>query len=226
MEQVVRASVPLMKREGFRKRSHTFNRSREPGAVEVINFQMGPSDPPGTYDIPWFRPKLQGHFTINLGVAFEEFWNFERTEGDAKKAFPSFLNEYDCHLRSRLGSLMGSADDLWWKLTGDVGVLGREIIELIQRFGIPWLERFGRRRAVLTAWERREKISDEPNLPLVIAVIYAHEGQAAEARALFRAHYEAPTTNLAHARWLYGQAARLGIRDLPPPDTRHKDQAP
>jgi hypothetical protein len=53
MSAVVAAVGPELRRSGFRKFRHTFNRSPETGLVHVVNFQMGPYEPPGTVT-RWF----------------------------------------------------------------------------------------------------------------------------------------------------------------------------
>src|SRR5256885_2598082 len=119
MEAVVASTTPVMKKSAFRKRRHAFNRSRENGVVAVLNFQMGSSEPPGSYEIPGFKDNLYGKFTVNLGIAFEEMWKIDNSY--ASKPFPPFVNEYECHLRLRLGTLVTSNEDVWWSLKGDVG---------------------------------------------------------------------------------------------------------
>ena len=127
MAAFVRTIHPDLKRAGFRKRRHTFNRSVEDGVVQVVNFQMGPKLPPGTEPIPRLRPDLHGLFTVNLGVAVHEAWQLERQrlEGwgpddsllppQAPGSFPAFLNDYDCQIRVRLGELTHERDT-WWSL--------------------------------------------------------------------------------------------------------------
>jgi hypothetical protein len=214
METVIAAAAPQLKTRGFRKRRHTFNRTRERGAVAVLNFQMGRSEPPRSYVIPGFRDNLYGQFTVNLGIAFEEMWSVDLSSAD--KAFPPFLNEYDCHVRLRLGTLATAQEDAWWPLKGDVSRTGREVAELIERFGLPWLDRFDTRRAILTAWEQDEPISPEREgrLPLVIALLYRHEGEIEQARRAFIHYYQAPH-NPHHVEWLRGLAPRIGFTDLP-----------
>jgi hypothetical protein len=69
MNGLVAAIHPGLKDLRYRKRRNTFNRVMHPdGLIHVINFQMGPFDPPGTAEIPGLRPSLYGRFTINLGV--------------------------------------------------------------------------------------------------------------------------------------------------------------
>jgi len=222
METVIAATAPHMKTRGFRKRRHTFNRARERGAVAVLNFQMGRSEPPGSYVIPGFRDNLYGQFTVNLGIAFEEMWSVDLSSAD--RSFPRFLNEYDCHLRLRLGTLATAREDAWWPLDGDMTRTGREVAELIERLGLPWLERFDTRRAVLAAWERHEPISGEGRLPLVIALLYRHEGEIEKARRTF-IHYYLSSHNKHHVEWLRGVAPRIGIDELPERGLKGDDSA-
>ena len=52
MNGIVAAIHPLLKDLRYRKRRNTFNRVMHPdGLIHVINFQMGPFDPPGTAEI-------------------------------------------------------------------------------------------------------------------------------------------------------------------------------
>jgi hypothetical protein len=211
MDAVVASAAPLMKHSAFRKRRHAFNRSRERGVVAVLSFQMGSSDPPGANEIPGLKDNLYGKFTVNLGMAFEEMWKVDLSS--ASKPFPPFVNEYECHLRFRLGELMtDNREDVWWPLRGDR--VGPEVAGLIERFGVPWLDRFDTRRAVLTAWERHEPISREGRLALVIALIYRHEGQLENAEGTFLEYYRSPH-NPHHVAWLRGLASQIGIASLP-----------
>ena len=214
MDAVVAWTAPLMKHSAFRKRRHAFNRSRESGVVAVLNFQMGSSDPPGTYEIPGLKDNLYGKFAVNLGIAFEEMSKIDLSS--ASKPFPPFLNEYECHLRLRLGQLATNnmENDVWWPLKGDLDRVGREVAGLIERVALPWLDRLDMRRAVLTAWERHEPISREGRLALVIAMIYLHEGQLEQGRRTFLEYYRSPH-NPHHIEWLRRLAPQIGIASLP-----------
>ena len=55
---------PLLKARGFKARGRTFNRLTEDGLTQVINVQMGSSDPPGTTYHPGLRENLHGLFEI------------------------------------------------------------------------------------------------------------------------------------------------------------------
>ena len=212
MEAVVASTAPVMKKAAFRKRRHAFNRSRENGVVAVLNFQMGSSEPPGSYEIPGLKDNLYGKFTVNLGIAFEEMWKVDMSS--ASKPFPPFVNEYECHLRLRLGELATKSEDAWWPLKGDVDRVGREVAGLIESLAVPWLERFDTRRALLTAWERHERISREVRLALVIAMVYQHEGQPENAQRTFIEYFRS-RHNPHHLEWLRRLAPQVGIASLP-----------
>lgn len=57
-----------LKKLGFKVRGRTYNRITDDGLTQVVNFQLGPSDPPGTTYIAGLRENLYGFFTVNLGV--------------------------------------------------------------------------------------------------------------------------------------------------------------
>ena len=57
-----------LKHVGFKVRARTYNRITDEGLTEVVSFQMGPSDPPGTTYIAGLRENLHGWFTVSLKV--------------------------------------------------------------------------------------------------------------------------------------------------------------
>jgi hypothetical protein len=52
VDQLQSALRPLLKSRGFKVPGRTFNRLTEDGLTQVVNLQMGPSDPPGTTYVP------------------------------------------------------------------------------------------------------------------------------------------------------------------------------
>ena len=141
MKSLITTVQPALKKLGYRRRRSTFNRTVQPDSlVHVINFQMGPFDPPGTVEIPGLRPSLYGRFTINLGV-----W----IPGIPEPGFPSpkdrtgkIINEYNCHIRIRLGHLLPEQADTWWRLDVPADALASDISEAISMYALPWLSRF------------------------------------------------------------------------------------
>jgi hypothetical protein len=141
MNGLVAAIHPGLKDLRYRKRRNTFNRVIHPdGLVHVINFQMGPFDPPGTAEIPGLRPNLYGRFTINLGVWLPGLTE-PRSQVSAQHS-PSFINDYNCHLRARIGELLPEAADTWWRLSAPADELAAIASSAITGHALPWLARF------------------------------------------------------------------------------------
>jgi hypothetical protein len=138
MNSVVDAIHPLLKQLGYRKRRNTFNRwvdSRE--LVHVVNFQMASFSPPGTVELPGIRPNLYGRFTLNLGVHLVGV----PTPGFDQADDPSFLAEYRCHIRCRIGALL-NGHDTWWSLQQPFDEVVVTISEALTSKGLPWLAQY------------------------------------------------------------------------------------
>lgn len=97
VDDIQKSLRPLLKKRGFRVRGRTFNSTTEDGLIQVVNIQMGPSDPPGTTYIPGLRENLHSLFTVNLGVYVPEV-AIHYGGGEAK----SWVQDYHCCVRARL----------------------------------------------------------------------------------------------------------------------------
>jgi len=150
MKDVVRSVTPLLKRAGFRKRRHTFNRTPEPGLVHVLNFQMGAFNPPGPGAEAHVAPLeslepgyLYGRFTINLGVYVAGMV----IEGGETG---SWVNHYNCQFRKRIGGLL-TGEDVWWSL--EVPDEMASVVETaLSLAGLPWLDRFLHTSSIVDAF--------------------------------------------------------------------------
>ncbi len=212
MAKIVRQIHPELKTAGFRKRRHTFNRSVEDGVVQVVNFQMGPKEPPGAEPIPPFRLDLYGLFTVNLGVAVEEAWEQMAPSGEV---FPGFLNDYDCQLRVRLGHFMDRAEDVWWSL--DEPSSADRVSSVLLGPGLDWLSRRGTRAAILDLFQAggREALPTPTDLPVVM--ILRRLERIDDADEVLRSYYDSCTNRPAHRRYVYELAQSLGLDGLTPP---------
>lgn len=116
MEAAVAAAAPLLRERGFRKQRHRFNAETERGLTQVLTFQMGAHQPPGTTEVPGLRENLYGAFTANLGLHFDEvrdvplrlprpsFLREEDLPPPRPQSRPKFLGDGDCHVTVRLGN--------------------------------------------------------------------------------------------------------------------------
>lgn len=213
MAATVKAIHPRLREAGFRKRRHTFNRSAEPGVVQVINFQMGHKLPPGAEPIPPIRLDLYGFFTVNFGVAIEEAWLLSRRQREV--VFPDFVNDYDCEIRERLGQLLGREADAWWELRAEHKQLANEIGDAILEQGRTWLERRGTREKILDLWTGGGLKALPMPTAMPIVMILRHRNRPNEATAALRSYYET-ITQPAHKRYVHEVGGALGI-GLPDP---------
>lgn len=202
---------PALKQREFRKRRNAFNRSAEEGIVQVISFQMGAKLPPGTRPIPGLRPDLHGRFTVNLGVAIEEAWIVRL---GSKDGFAGFVNDYDCEIRTRLGRILGAAEDTWWSLDAPrdaVDSVGDSIVGP----GLGWLTDRGTRSGILSIWERQGLSALPMPTPIPIVMMLRHLGRETRAIDLFNSYYDSITDHPSHKQYLRELAESQAI-ELPP----------
>jgi hypothetical protein len=213
MAAIVKAIHPRLKEAGFRKRRHTFNRSVEPGVVQVINFQMGQKLPPGAEPIPPIRLDLYGLFTVNFGVAIEEAWLLSRRQREV--VFPDFVNDYDCEIRERLAQLLGRPTDVWWELRPEHIRMAADIGDAVLEQGTSWLENRSTRKKILDRWTAGglETLPMPTALPIVM--ILRHLDRPDEATAALATYYDR-ITQPAHKRYVHEVGSALGI-GLPDP---------
>ncbi len=199
---------PFLADQGFRVRGRTFNRTTQDGLTQVVNIQMGPSDPPGTTYIPWLRPKLHGLFTVNLGVHVSE------VHRELFEAPPtSWVREYDCCVRSRLGADPETDQDVWWHARSEPDVV-EDVRNLLEKSGIPWLQRFATRDCILHEWKDRAENLGAGHPPrLVLAVILNERGEKDRARAFLAAQAQEADVS-GHRSYVHGLAKRLGLWPL------------
>ena len=198
MKNLVAAVQPTFKEQGFKKRGHTFNRTTEPdGIVHVINFQMGAYNPPGSGEIPipGLRPNLHGRFTVNLGAWLPGV--AEIGFGTQPESARSFINEYNCQLRVRIGQLLPEPADTWWPLDTLSEQLAEIVTTALTGYGFPWLARFAHWDAIVA---QLETVPPVPtwfmSVPRLTAMtMRLARGQCAEAEQDFAEHLDAYRRN-------------------------------
>jgi hypothetical protein len=204
MDEIEAALRPLMKAEGWKCRARTCNRLTEDGLTQVVNFQMGRADPPGTFSIPFFREKLYGRFTVNVGVYVPEVGKCLAHLGGG-----TWIQESQCSIRARIGEASGKPD-LWWLARAESTVID-DVRHHLERYGFPFVDRFATRDKILAQWrDRAEQISGSIAPRIVMAIILAERGETEEARAQL-ARQAQETQVPAHAEYVRKLAATLGL---------------
>ncbi len=178
VDEIQSALRPALKAEGFNVRGRTFNRVTDDGLTQVISIQMGASDPPGTTYIPGLRENLHGFFTVNLGVYVPEVAK-HHGGGQAK----SWVQEYHCCVRARLGEASGEEHDVWWHARADDAVID-DVWRRLEQAGLPFLNRYSSREKILAEWQDRSENTGAGDPPrIVMAIILAEHGRKDDARA-------------------------------------------
>jgi len=205
VDSIQRALRPVLRAEGFKVRGRSFNRATEDGLTQVVSIQMGASDPPGTTYFPGLRENLHGLFTVNLGVYVPEVAKYHGG-GQAR----SWVQEYHCCVRARLGAAAGEAQDIWWHARADDAVVA-DVKGNLERFGLPFLERFATRDKILSEWRGLSRNVGAGSPPrIVMAIILARRGQKEGARQLL-AEQVLETQNPGHPEYVRELARELSV---------------
>lgn len=193
---------------GFKVRGRTFNRVTDDGLTQVINLQMGPSEPPGTTYIPGLRENLHGTFTVNLGVYIPELAEVQGS-GTAK----SWVQDSYCSIRIRLGRVAGD-QDIWWHARDPAAVVS-DVQPLLMSHGLLFLDRFASRDRVLAELDGARDNLVHCAVPRIVrAVILRQRGNMDLARELLAAQAAECTRNPQHPAYVRELALRLGLGEV------------
>jgi hypothetical protein len=194
----------LLAPHGYVRRGRTFRRDAGEGVVQVANLQMRPF----ADDAAGGGMALVDRFTVNLGIFIPEL----RPETPVD---PADVQDYHCALRARIGELMDPPHDHWWDLPGDAAELGAELVRVMEARGLPFLQRFATRDAVVAEWigfsEARVLMATART---DVAILLAGRGETREARALLQELRCREGTAASAVAWLDALAARLGLEPL------------
>jgi hypothetical protein len=161
----------VLKPRGFRRNAPNYWRETE-GIFQSINFQAS----------QW-GSHAEGSFTINLGVTsptlYEVFTGRDLPKNPAGLLWP---------VNRRIGSLMPSRCDLWWKVDErtDLAKLGREVASSLEEIALPFLDVVRTPEQLYAAVLSDSSVTGltEAQLVLVRATLAVQLGDKATARAL------------------------------------------
>jgi hypothetical protein len=196
MKKIVGEAAPMLKAVGFKKRRHTFNRAVEDGLIHLVNFQMGPYDPSGRPEVlAGIRLNLHGLFTVNLGVFVPEM-------DRGGPPLSSWINDYNCQLRKRIGELMPEQNDVWWPL--DFEPSQQQAIHALQDFGLPWIDQFTERQVIIDVFrsDDEEALGMTPAAALDIADLLLATGHTEAAEQVVRTYLARDDIRKPHSDYL------------------------
>ena len=146
MARIVEDHAPALKKAGFRKRRHSFNRDARDGLVHVVPFWMAPKEPPAWTEIPGLRERRYGAFRLDFGAYVPEM-----NRGGVPRG--PWINDYNCQLRVTIGRLLtGEHVDFWWSL--DDPEASAKAGEALRGVGFAWLDQFASAQDILDECDR------------------------------------------------------------------------
>ena len=133
---IVNAVDAVLKPLGYRKSSASFQRA----IGDVVHLVEVQGSSANVAD--------DARFTINIGV-FAPALDYE----DVREFTKASISE--AHWRMRLGDLLPSRQDLWWRVSslGDAEAAAVEIRELIERSALPTLARLPDLTSLVSVWK-------------------------------------------------------------------------
>jgi len=176
IDQIENCVFQYIKQHGFKKHGRTLHRFVNEDISQVVHFQCGQAYSSQTH-LMW----------VNLGIRVPE--SYERA------FFPSSLkkyyNEYECNIRSRLGSINGK-NAKTFDLTKTIGDITEEILYDIEHKVVPVFDILSSREAIL---EHRRNYPDFDTVSnhlilLEESMIYGHLGDIDQAKRIFDQYYK------------------------------------
>jgi len=154
------------------------------------------------------RENLHVLFTVNLGVYVPEVAKYHGG-GEAQ----SWIQDYYCCVRARLGRTVDEPADVWWRAQADAVVIA-DVGHCLENNGFPFLDRFSTRDKILAEWNETSKNVGPGGPPrIVLAIILAQRGQLERARALL-ALQVLETKNPGHPDYVRKLAKVLALGSL------------
>jgi len=181
LDNIQKAVYPVLKPYGFKKHGRTFHRFVSGDISQVINFQLGQAHMGQTHLL-----------FVNVGIRVPEcvLRSFD-PEPNPKK----YYHEYECNIRSRLGTVEGKKVSCY-SFFMYLDMVEADIIRQIRDYVLPAFEELSSREAIL------EKRRAYPNMDtlhshlilLEEAMIYGRWGQLDKAVETLNLYYHQFTT--------------------------------
>jgi hypothetical protein len=186
---------PAIVRMGFEGKKRIYRRNRN-GLMDIVDIQL------------WkYNDANRARFTIELGLcvpvalemaaALQSFAYFR-----SSVASPGIT---ECAERERIGILIPEPKDRWWTISSgtDPTAVASEVVTNLEKFGMPWLERYDS----LEAFARRPV----PKPSVFDIALRSHLGLREEARAAYEV-YAAQWGNMKErvrevSQWVEGEHA-------------------
>ena len=181
LDKIQKAVYTFLKPYGFTKHGRTLHRFVSGDISQVINFQLGQA--------------YLGHthlLSVNVGIRVPEcMLRSFAPEPELKK----YYHEYDCNIRSRLGTVEGKKESCY-SFFMYLDMVEADIIRQIRDYVLPAFEELNNREAILEK-RRAYPNMDTLNRHLILleeAMIYGRWGQLDKAAETLNLYYHQFTT--------------------------------
>ena len=177
VDEIEAAVYAHVKPYGFKKYGRTLHRFVSEDISQVIHFQSG---------MPMHG--MSGLLCVNLGIRIPECSErVFRPKAEKKK----YYHEYECTIRSRLGTVSGK-QEAWYDLRKGTDRIIKNIIDEIDQYVLPAYEVLSSRETILK--HRKEyPLLDNMSSRLIAleeCMIYGHLGNIEKAKQMFERHYQ------------------------------------
>ena len=173
VDEIENAVYDCLKAYGFKKYGRTLHRFVSDDISQVIHFQSGVRG-------------LSGSLCINIGIRIPECSERCFQAQNDKK----YYHEYECTMRSRLGSVRGKRDT-WYDLHQSSKKIIKDILKEITEVVLPGFDVLNSRESVLR-YRRDYPLFDTMSRTILLeeCMIYGHWGNMDKAKELFDLHYD------------------------------------
>ena len=198
LDEIVNAVYEELKPLGFRKYGQTLHRFVSGDISQVINFQLGEAR------------RGENHLLyVNVGLRVPEC---EARSFAAELEQKKYYHEYECNIRSRLGTVEGR-EEACYDLRKSAEDIQDDILRQITEVVLPAFDVLNSRDGILL--HRREFPDfDTLNDHLILleeAMIHGRRGDRDKAAELFRQHYAQSGENRNHQDYLKRLARELEL---------------
>jgi hypothetical protein len=133
---LMKSLTPILVQNGFNKRGSVYTRASR-SLLHMVDVQHS----------RW-NDTIEVSFTLNCGVYMPGVTSTFRNISEPKQPKPT-----DCCIAVRVGMLTESRLDRWWRISKTDGSdcdrkIGEEIVSVVERFVLPFLQRFQQEKSV------------------------------------------------------------------------------
>lgn len=135
-KKIIELLAEALRHRGYVKRGNSLRKISGEG-VALVEFQKSVKNTADSLS-----------FTINLAIALKSLMAEDAPELRR-------VGTVDAQLSERIGMLLAAKRDKWWVIDSDTDIdaLEREIVQIVEERGVPYLEAYLEPAALATLWE-------------------------------------------------------------------------